>query len=274
MEAEVFTHKGSNAVIAFAIFATLASCSSKQPQNQEERYKYIETEVNKEPGIFDNEREVSEKDKKMVISALEDALKSNDFIYANRYCYILENLDYSKAEEYKGKIKQAKSAILKDSLETALRNRDFTNARKFCDALDSVAYSESLEYSKKIKEAEAEFLISLNSENAVNRLIASIDTKPTKKPKIGRESESAPAYEWQSKRHNKHIDDLLDQALKNKSDILASKLLEQYVEELTYESVTKKTHNGTEYKVNVVTGFTDKHKEEAAKRYKEAKKSW
>ncbi len=266
--------KISGILIAIAMSTTLSSCSGKLPKDKEGKFEFIKEEIRKGSNFFDDEHEVDKKNEKLVTTELENAIQSNDFEYAKKYCDLLASVNYQASEDYSGKIKVAEADILKKAIEQAIKSTDFVNAKKYCIDLESVNYTEAEEYSNKIKTAESAFYISQNSENAADHLISSISTRPTKKPSIGRESESAPAYDWQSKRHNKCIDEYLEQALKNKNDILAKKLLAEYVDELTYKTVTKKNNNGSEYKINVVTGFSENHKKEAIKKYEEAKKGW
>lgn len=264
----------TNILVAFVSCATMGACSSEQPKNPKEKYESIVFEISKEPTVFEDTREASENDETLVKAALKEALQDNDFFYAKKYCILLRSINYSEAERYNEKIKNAEASIIKNSIEEALKKYDFDSANKYCTDLEVVKYTEAEDYRNKIKLAETTYFISQNSENAANHLISLINTRPSKKPSIGRESESAPAYDWQSKRHNKYMDEYLDKALKNENDILAQKILAEYVEELTYETIKKKYDNGVEYKVNVVTGFTDKHKKDAIKRYEEAKISW
>lgn len=258
-------------IIAIVSSLALTSCLSKgESKNKEEKYNAIEAEINNS----ENNQEAADKNEKLVVSALEDALKENDFVYANKYCDLLKSINHIESDKYIEKIKDIETAVLKDSLNMALRNKNFEKAKKLCSKLETVRYSEAEKINIEIKKAESTFLIIQNSEDAADRLISSIDTRPTEKPAIGKESESTPAYDWQSKRHNKRINRYLDQALENKNDILAQKLLTQYVEEIIFTSVTKKKENGSEYRVNVVSGYSDEPMREAAKRYEEAKKLW
>jgi len=255
-------------IIAGVAFALLASCSNELPKNQEEKYNFIESEVNKESGFFDNENEVATKNEQLVTSALEDALENNDFEYAKKYCILLKPLNYPAADKYEDKIRNAKSTILKVSLENELKDNNFVNARKCCEELNAVNPSEADKYKEIIRNAESTYLISQNTEDGNNRIISSISWSSTKEP-IGSETESVHMYDAQAKGHNKQIDEYLDLALKYKNDVLAQKLLSLYVDELIYKSAKKNDHT-----VNVVSGYSDNHQKEATKRYQEAKKQW
>lgn len=264
--------KGINirsSIIALAVSATLASCSNELPKNQEEKYKFIETEVNKEAGLFNSESEAASRNEQLVTSALDEALENNDFEYAKRYCILLKPLNYPEADRYEEKIRNAKSTILKESLKKELEDNNFVNARKLCEELNADNPSEADKYKNIIKNAESTYLISQNSEDGNNRIISSINSWPSAKEPIGSETESLHMYDAQAKGHNKQIDEYLDLALKYKNDVLAQKLLSLYVDELIYKSAKKNDHT-----VNVVSGYSDSHQKDATKRYQEAKKHW
>lgn len=258
-------------IIAIATSLALTSCLSKEePQNQEERYNSIEKEIRKDLGFFENEQTVNEQNTALLKSALEAELENNDFFYANKYCDLLEIVNYPESKESKKKIMEAEATFLKFALDDALKNYDFENAKKHCNVLKNVDFSISKEYSERIKIAETSFWISQKSEDAANRLISAIDSRPVEKPSIGTISESAPAYDWQAKRHNDLIDEYFEKALTQRNEILIQKLLSQYVDEPTYETI----EIGPKSKRNKVTGFTDQRKKEAQKKFEDAKKNW
>lgn len=259
-----------NIIIAFAVSTALVSCtSSNLSRKQEKKYSSIEAEINNDLGFFDNENEVSAKNEKLVISALEESLQNNDFDYAKKYCALLKNLNYPEYEKYYDIIRAAKATYLKDTLLKSLKENNFVNARKYCDELKIVNYSIADTCREEIRHAESTFFISKNGDDANNILIASIDTWPSEKTKIGKETESVHMYDVQAKAHNKRLDEYLDLALKYKNDKLAKRLLEFYADELKYESITKNGNN-----INVVTGYSDESKNNAMKRYESAKKHW
>lgn len=259
-----------NSIIAIVASLALTSCLSKEePKTQEEKYNFIESEINKESSLFDNEKEISTQKEKLVTTALDEALQNKEFVYAKRYCILLSSLNYPESEKYEGKIRNAKSAALKDSLITALKEYDFTNAKRYCDNLKLVKYTEFEKCKKIIDNAEASFLISQRTEEANAQLISKIDTVKAKKTEIGKETESVHIYDLQAKTYNNKIDEYLGLALDYKNDVLANKLLNLYVEELSYKSLKKNGHD-----VNVVTGYSNERKIKATKRYQEEKSLW
>lgn len=245
----------------------LASCSNELPKNQEEKYSFIETEVNKATGVFDNEQEASEKRENLVISALEEALQENDFVYASKYCMLLKTINHPISVKYNEKIKAAKTSVLKDSLMKALDENNFSKAREYCNDLNIVEYTVAERCRIIINDAESTYFISQNNDEANERLLSSIAAIPSEKTAIGSETESVHMYDVQAKRHNKQIDEYLDQALKFKNYALAQKLLSQYVDELIYKTATK---NGN--KINVVASYSSSSKDKAVKRYEEVQK--
>ncbi len=159
--------------------------------------------------------------------------------------------------------------IIKDALEEALKGCNFEYAKKYCALLENVSYTEAENYYEEIKKAETAYLITLKNEDAADLLISTIDSNPLGKPEIGYESESTPAYDWQAKRHNSIINEYFNRALMQQNEVLAKKLLPLYVEEPVYEKFTK---NDKRY--NRIISFSDKHKQDATKKFEEAKKFW
>lgn len=260
-----------NIFIAIALLVTLASCASKskeQPLSQEEKYNSIEAVVNQESGLLDDENEVSAKNEKLVTSALEEALRDSNFVYAKKYCALLKNLNYPAFEKYAIRIENAKSDYLRETIRQALRENDYDNAIKYCDELKIVNYSEADRTRVLIRKAGSKYHISQNTEESNNRVLASISTLP-EKTKIGSKTESVHMYEVIAKSRNKQLDEYLDLALQYKNDALAQQLLSLYADELTYKSIIKDGNS-----VNEVTGYRDAKKKDAEKKYQEAKKNW
>lgn len=219
--------------IAFAISSTLASCSSDVDP---EDYDAVEKEVSKEELLlefFFGSGEKSTKDKALISAGLERAKSKKDYDLVKKYFNLFANYDKAGHDQKMVAIVLINYFLGEHQPSYANDILSITTAHPHSKYnLWNLDEKESLK--TKIEKEEVTYLISLKSEEAVNRLISKLE-RPQKKPDIGEECDTreisgqyhsyspVAQYHHSAKSFNSKLDEYLSIALELQNDIAAKK---------------------------------------------------